>query len=186
MISENIADHVDAYKKHEQIIDAAHYILRSYNLENDNLERFEYRNEELQPNYIVITTEGSFGEPQIIRLPKNFFNFDLSLAVNLLAHEMLHVRQKTQVPFVEDKNEREWQAYTENLFHENFPQVPDAPLFNQKQFAEKALEYYKRMGEGSELQQKYAEEKAKVENRLDEILIERGEKKPENNDTESV
>ena len=32
-----------------------------------------------------------------------------------------------------------------------------------KEFGEKALEYYRRMGEGSELQQKYAEQKKEVE-----------------------
>ena len=83
-----------------------------------------------------------------------------------LAHEMLHVIQKTQLPYVEDKNEREWQAYTEMLFHHHFRTVPDAPDFNRKQFCEKALEYYNRMGEGSELQQKYAGEKQKVEQLL--------------------
>lgn len=87
---------------------------------------------------------------------------------------------------VEDKNEREWQAYTEMLFHKVFPHIPDAPDFNRKQFAQKALEYYRRMGEGSELQQKYAEEKIKVEQLLDEILIRRGEKQLQSPPSENI
>lgn len=170
--------HLDAYKTHNQILDAAEYIIRSFQLDNDNLEGFGLRDDE-KPNYVVVTTEGNFRELQKIMIPKNLFDFDLSLVLNLLAHEMLHVRQKTEEPVVEDKNEREWQAYYEMLFHKNFPQIPDAPDFNRKQFAEKAFEYYKRMGEGSDLQLKYADEKKDVEQIYDEILIKRGEKKVE-------
>lgn len=167
--------HLEAYKDHNQILDAAEYIIRSFQLDNDNLEGFGLRNDE-KPNYVVVTTEGNFRELQKIMIPKNLFDFDLSLVLNLLAHEMIHVRQKTEEPIVEDKNEREWQAYYEMLFHKNFPQIPDAPDFNRKQFAEKAFEYYKRMGEGSELQLKYDDEKKEVEQIYDEILIKRGEK----------
>ena len=175
MISNEMVSHIEAYKSHGQIIDAAEFVLRTFGLEDDFLKEFQYR-DEVKDNYLVITTEGDFGALQIIRLPLNFFNYNLELAVNLLAHEMLHVRQKTREPFVEDKNEREWQAYTENLFHKVFPQVPDAPLFNQKQFAQSALQYYNRMEEGGALQMKYAEEKKRVEARLEEILVARGEK----------
>lgn len=168
--------HLEAYKNHNQILDAAEYIIRSFQLDNDNLEGFGLRNDE-KPNYVVVTTEGNFRELQKIMIPRNLFDFDLSLVLNLLAHEMLHVRQKTEEPVVEDKNEREWQAYYEMLFHKNFPQIPDAPDFNRKQFAEKAFEYYKRMGEDSDLQLKYADEKKEVEQVYDEILIKRGEKK---------
>lgn len=176
---EQVNLHLDAYKKHDQILDAAEYIIRSFDLENEYFEGFGLRDDE-KPNYVVVTTEGNFGGLQKIMIPRNLFDFDVSLVLNLLAHEMLHVRQKTEKPIVEDKNEREWQAYYEMLFHKNFPQIPDAPDFNRKQFAEKAFEYYKRMGEGSELQLKYAEEKKEVEKVYEEILIRRGEKKTEN------
>lgn len=167
--------HVDAYKEHNQLFDAAEYLLRSFGLEDDHLEGFGLRNDE-KPNFVVVTTEGEFNGKQKIMIPKNLFDFDLSLVLNLIAHEMLHVRQKTQEPVVEDKNEREFQAYSEMLFHTNFPLIPDAPDFNRKQFCEKALDYYKRMGENSDLQKKYEAEKIKIEELLDEILIERGEK----------
>lgn len=165
MISEHVFDHISVFKTKNQIIDGVQFLIHSFGLENDNLTEFAFRDDE-KPNYIVLTTEGEIGEPQLLRFPRNILNFDLSLILVLIAHEMLHVRQKTQHPFVTDKNEREWQAYCEMLFHTHFPQIPDAPDFNQKQFCEKALEYYKRMGEGSELQQKYADEKALVEKKL--------------------
>ncbi|WP_434980548.1 hypothetical protein [Daejeonia sp. YH14] len=165
MVSEQIKTHIASYISHNQIIDAAKFLLHSYGVESDGLEGFGFRNDD-KPNFIVVTTEGEIGDLQTIMIPKNLFNFDLSLVLNLLAHEMLHVIQKTQLPYVEDKNEREWQAYTEMLFHHHFRTVPDAPDFNRKQFCAKALEYYNRMGEGSELQQKYAGEKKKVEQLL--------------------
>ncbi len=146
-------------------MDGVWFLIRSYGLENDNLTKLAFRDDE-QPNYIVLTTEGEVGSQQLLRFPRNIFRFDLSLVLVLIAHEMLHVRQKSQPPYVEDKNEREWQAYYEMLFHTHFPQIPDAPVFNQKQFCEKALEYYKRMGEGSALQLKYADEKILVEQKL--------------------
>lgn len=171
MISEQNRAHIRAYTQNNQILEAADYLISSFGLENENLKGFEFREDE-KPNFIVVTTEGNFGEPQIMRIPRNLFSFDISLILNLFAHEMLHVRQKTQPPFVEDKNEREWQAYCEMLFHTHFPQIPDAPDFNVKQFCEQALVYYNRMENGGELQQKYAEEKLKVEEKLKTFLSE--------------
>ena len=73
-------------------------------------------------------------------------------------------------PLIEDKNEREFQAYSEMLFHRNFPLVPDVSDFHKKFFAEKAVEYYKRMGENSELQQKYAAQQKEIENLISSLL----------------
>ena len=112
---------------------------------------------------MLLTTEGAPGEKQMVMIPKNLFDFDLNLVANIVAHEMLHVRQKAPVTLVEDKNEREFQAYYEMLFHKVFPNIPDVSDFHKKFFGEKALEYYKRMGENSELQQKYSEQKKEVE-----------------------
>ena len=112
---------------------------------------------------MLLTAEGEIGGRQMVMIPKNLFDFDLNLVVNMLAHEMLHVRQKAPENIVEDKNEREFQAYYEMLFHKVFPNVPEVSDFHKKFFGGKALEYYKRMGEGSELQTKYAEQKLEVE-----------------------
>ena len=81
----------------------------------------------------------------------------------MLAHEMLHVRQKAPENVVEDKNEREFQAYYEMLFHKVFPNVPDVSDFHKKFFGGKALEYYRRMGGNSELQENYKEQKLEIE-----------------------
>ncbi|WP_313804695.1 hypothetical protein [Flavobacterium sp.] len=142
---------------------AAEFILKEYGLEQPNFKGFEYR-EAAKPDFILMTTEGTFGEPQIIRLPENAFEFPLDLILNLMAHEMVHVIQKSKEKEVLDKNEREWQAYYEMLFHTIFPRIPECSDYHKKFFASKAFEYYNRMGEGSELQHKYAEQKLNVEN----------------------
>ncbi|KIA89266.1 hypothetical protein [Kaistella jeonii] len=160
---EHIKDHINAYKEHDQIFDAANFLIDSFGLESENFAGFGFR-PELEPNKMLLTTEGELGEKQMVMIPKNLFDFDLNLVVNMVAHEMLHVRQKAPEPLIEDKNEREFQAYCEMLFHKEFPLVPDVSDFHKKFFAEKALEYYKRMGEHSKLQYKYGEQKLELEN----------------------
>ena len=159
---EQINFNLQAYKEHGQIIDAAGFVVHQFGLENKDFAGFDYR-EEMEPNSILLTTEGNFGEPQKIIIPRNLFDFDLALVLNVIAHEMIHVGQRASKNFVEDKNEREWQAYYEMLFHKHFPQIPELSDFHKKYFADKALVYYGRMGEDSELQQKYAGEKAEVD-----------------------
>ena len=164
--------HLEAYRTHGQVLDAAQYIIRNFGLEHENFAGFGFR-EELSEKSLLLTAEGALGGKQKVYIPRNLFDFNLPLVLNLLAHEMLHVRQKAPDALVEDKNEREWQAYTEMLFHTVFPNIPDAPDFNRKQFAQKALEYYKRMGENSLLQLKYAAEKVTVQ----ALLVKLSEKK---------
>jgi len=159
---EQINLHLDAYKEHDQIIDAAQFLIHSFGLEHDNFGGFGFR-EELSPNSMLLTAEGELGKPQKVMIPKNLFDFDLSLVLNMMAHEMLHVSQKAPGQVIEDKNEREFQAYSEMLFHKVFPQIPEVADFHKKFFGNKALEYYRRMGEGSVLQQKYAEQKTEIE-----------------------
>ena len=165
---EHIADHLEAYKKHDQITDAAEYLISSFGLGHENFAGFGFR-PELEPDKMLLTAEGALGERQMVMIPKNLFDFDLNLVLNMLAHEMLHVRQKAPGNVVEDKNEREFQAYYEMLFHQIFPQVPDVSDFHKKFFGEKALEYYRRMGENSELQEKYKEQKLEVESLISSI-----------------
>lgn len=160
---ENIKDHLNAYKEHDQIFDAAHLLIETFGLESENFAGFGFRTE-LEPNRMLLTTEGVLGEKQMVMIPKNLFDFDLNLVANMVAHEMLHVRQKAPETLVEDKNEREFQAYYEMLFHNEFPLVPDVSDFHKKFFGEKALEYYKRMGENSDLQEKYSDQKIEVFN----------------------
>ncbi len=165
---ENFQSHVDAYRKNDQILDAANYLISSFNLEHENFAGFDFR-EELSTTSILLTAEGEIGSPQMVKIPKNLFDFDIKLVLNLLAHEMLHVRQKAPGSIMTDRNEREFQAYYEMLFHKVFPQIPNVSHFSQKQFAEKALDYYRKMGENSELQEKYVAQKLEVEELLDKI-----------------
>lgn len=90
---EQIHLHLTAYKEHDQIIDAAEYLIRSFNLEHENFAGFGFR-EELSPNSLLLTAEGELGQLQKVMIPKNLFDFDLNLVLNMVAHEMLHVRQK--------------------------------------------------------------------------------------------
>lgn len=145
-----------------ETIKAAQFLIQEYGLENPNFKGFELR-EKAKPEFILMTTEGALGEPQIIRIPENTFEYPLELMLNLLAHEMIHVSQKTKEHRIEDKNEREWQAYYEMLFHKIFPQIPEVADFHKRFFAKKALEYFNRMGEGSKLQLKYAAQKLEVD-----------------------
>ena len=66
------------------------------------------------------------------------FDFDLALVMNVIAHEMVHVSQRAAKDFVEDKNEREWQAYYEMLFINAFLSYRNFPTFIKKFFADKA------------------------------------------------
>ena len=156
---------VNTFHELGETIAAAQFLIQEYGLENPNFKGFELR-EKAKPEFILMTTEGALGESQIIRIPENTFEYPLHLMLNLLMHEMIHVSQKTKENLIEDKNEREWQAYYEMLFHKKFPQIPELPDFNKRFFAKKALEYYNRMDEGSELQLKYATQKLETDNLL--------------------
>jgi hypothetical protein len=157
-----IENKVKAFYEAGNTTDGIRWLIKKFDLQNDFLEEIAYR-DEAKPEYILMTTEGNFGEVQKIVIPKNTFEFPLPLILNLLAHEMLHVIQRTTQPYITDKNEREWQAYYEMLFHKIFPKVPENSSFHQEFFARKALEYYNRMEEGSALQHKYAAQKKEVE-----------------------
>lgn len=161
--------HLNTYKEHNQIIDAAKFIISSFDLEHDNFAGFGFR-EELSPTSMLLTAEGELGKPQKVMIPRNLFDFDLNLVLNMIAHEMLHVRQKAPGNVIEDKNEREFQAYYEMLFHTVFPQIPDVSDFHKKFFGNKALEYYRRMDKSPELQKKYAEHKKEIEHLINSLL----------------
>ena len=153
---------INTFHELGQTILAAEFIIEQYGLSHPNFKGFELR-EKAKPEFILMTTEGVLGEPQIIRIPENTFEFPLPLMLNLLMHEMIHVGQKKKDNVIEDKNEREWQAYYEMLFHSQFPQIPELSDFHKRFFANKALEYYNRMGEDTLLQIKYVLQKDEVD-----------------------
>lgn len=153
------------FQKHFLLNEAAQLILQQFKLQHTNLERFNFT-EPVQNGLLVMTTVGVLGKPQTINIPSNAFLYDAALIVNLIAHEMHHVKQKAPETLVLDKNEREFQAYSEMIFHEIFPLVPEVSDKQKVHFINKAFDYYARMGENSELQQKYELQK----NRLEIIL----------------
>lgn len=146
-------------------IEAAEFLLKVYKLNHHNFKGFELT-EEAKPEFILMVTIGALGKPQKVQIPKNVFQFPLVLILNLLAHEMLHVKQKAPESLIKDKNEREWQAYYEMLFHKEFPLIPIASNYYLKHFASKGMEYYHSMGRNSELQLKYLTQK----NEVDELI----------------
>ena len=162
---QDILQIVNNFHELGETIQAAEFLLNEYELNHTNFKSFELR-EIAKPDFILMTTEGVFGEKQIIRIPENTFEFPLELMLTLLAHEMVHVGQKQTGFFVNDKNEREWQAYYEMIYHEIYPKIPEVSLWHKQSFAKKALEYYDRMGENSELQYVYQKQKTEVEKLL--------------------
>ena len=158
---EDIKQNLDIFTTQNQILEAAQWLIKTFGLDDENFAGFGFR-DEVSNNSLLLTAEGVLGESQKIMIPKNLFDFDIVLVLNMLAHEMHHVRQKASENIIEDKNEREFQAYYEMLFHELFPQIPELSTFYKKQFGQKALEYYKRMGEESALQHLYTDKKNKL------------------------
>ena len=77
---------------------------------------------------------------------------------------MMHVKQKSPEIAMQDKNEREWQAYYEMLFHKEFPLIPKASAYHQKYFATKAFVYYDRSENEIPLRLKYENQKMEIEN----------------------
>ena len=152
---------VETYHELGDTISAANYVIETFEIKHPNFKGFQLR-EKANPDYVLMTTGGTFGKPQTITIPENTFEFEFILMLNLITHEMIHVGQKAKDTLVLDKNEREWQAHYEMLFHKTYPQIPDMPKNQQIFFSNKALYYYNRMGDGSDLQKKYAQQKEEV------------------------
>jgi len=170
MSFEDIELTIKTFHKHSLTKEAALWLLKVYELEHPNFAGFEFR-DEIQPDSILMTAEGIIGGPQIVRIPKNTFEFPLVLMLNLLAHEMMHVKQKAPEVALQDKNEREWQAYYEMLFHKEFPLIPKASTYHQKFFAEKAMVYYDRSEkEANPLRLKYEEQKREIEELIKNLV----------------
>ncbi len=170
MTFKNIENRVSEYYKKNQTITALYWVLKKYKMKTSNLEGFIFR-ESAKPEFILLTTEGEFNVSQKIRIPQNLFEFQLDLIITLLAHELIHVRQKTIKPFVLDKNEREFQAYYEMNFHTHFPLVPEISDYHKKFFAQRGLDYYNKMGENSELQNKYVNQMKEMKNLIEKLTL---------------
>lgn len=150
-----IQQKVQIFHELGQTIEAGLYILDQYEIKSEYFKGFELR-EKATASMILFTAEGEFGEPQIIKMPENAFEFDLTLIVNLIAHEMVHVIQKNREPYLKERSEREIEAYSEMLYHSKFPLVPKLPKHQEKFMANAILSYYKKIEENIEHQKKYA------------------------------
>lgn len=86
---------------------------------------------------------------------------DFGLLTRILAHELLHVDQRTRRLFpIRDHNERELLAYADTLFRSDLP--PIASVFVRKDFTKKGLEYYPRLSKWKQFL--YRSLKIKLEN----------------------
>jgi hypothetical protein len=71
-------------------------------------------------------------------------NFDFGLLVRILAHELLHVEQRTRRLFpMRNHDERELLAYADTLLRTDLPAT--ASNYVKKEFVKKGLSYYPRL-----------------------------------------
>ncbi len=164
-----IATQVKKISDTKGVLPAVAAMLKKYGILPQNVE-FALKPNDAAKN-LVVTTEGDFGKdlPQIVRVPENLFEFPMEMVVNMMAHEMLHISQKTGNELVMDKNEREFQAYYEGVFPENFTELPPCPNWLKKQLATQAIRYFNQMEAGSVLQNTYSDKKQSLDVFLAEI-----------------
>lgn len=165
MINPEFIIKIENLKKRNLTLEALQEILLQFDLHHPKFVGFAFR-DELNPKGLLLTAEGTEETGITIKVPKNILDFDISLIANLLMHEMYHVYQRTGDNQIITREEREWQAYREMIFHEKFKNIPALDEFYIRQFAEKALTYYDRMSDL--LQAKYAVEKIQIQKILNE------------------
>lgn len=166
MISNDFKNKINDYKKNDLIFEALQEILDHYHLNHDRFTGFHFR-EELNPTGLLLTAEGTNETGISIHVPRNILDFELELIANLIMHEVYHIHQRTGEHIIPTREEREWQAYYEMIFHLKFPQIPTLPDFYLLQFGKKALTYYQRMTD--ELKEKYKNQKEEVEEKITQL-----------------
>ena len=186
MITENFKERINYLNNNKLIVEALYEILDYLKLKHSAFTGFTFR-DEIDTKGLLLTAEGDESTGITIRVPRNVLDFDLTLLSNILMHEMYHVHQRSGNNQIETREEREWQAYTEMIFHKKFTQIPILATFYIKQFGEKALTYYAKMTD--ELKAKYAEEKADLEKILQTIYDKENKPKEDpkiENDTTTI
>ena len=166
MITPEFKERIAYLNKNHLVFEALYEILEKFDLKHPSFTGFGFR-EELNPKGLLLTAEGTEESGIQIRVPRNILDFDLALIANLLMHEMYHVYQRTGKDQIKVREEREWQAYHEMIFHEKFPHIPNLDNFYVKQFGNKALTYYNRMTD--DLKSKYQQQKENVDKLIFEI-----------------
>ena len=166
MITTEFKDRIKYLNKNNLVVEALYEIMDQFDLQHSSFTGFAFR-DEINPKGLLLTAEGTEETGIQIKVPRNILDFDLALVANLLMHEMYHVHQRSGNNQVIEREEREWQAYYEMIFHEKFLNIPVLADFYVKQFGAKAMTYYDRMSD--DLKQKYASQKTEVDRILNEI-----------------
>lgn len=183
MITTEFKERILYLKKNNLVIEALYEIMDQFDLKHSVFTGFDFR-DEINTKGLLLTAEGAEKTGIQIKVPRNILDFDLALVANLLMHEMYHVYQRSGDNQVEVREEREWQAYHEMIFHEKFPSIPVLADFYVKQFGAKAITYYDKMSD--ELKLKYADQKTDVEKVINKIVTKekpQPEKKENKTDT---
>lgn len=176
MITTEFKERILYLKKNNLVIEALYEIMDQFDLKHSVFTGFDFR-DEINTKGVLLTAEGAEKTGIQIKVPRNILDFDLALVANLLMHEMYHVYQRSGDNQVEVREEREWQAYHEMIFHEKFPSIPVLADFYVKQFGAKAITYYDKMSD--ELKLKYADQKTDVEKVINKIVT-KEKPQPEN------
>lgn len=176
MITTEFKERILYLKKNNLVIEALYEIMDQFDLKHSVFTGFDFR-DEINTKGLLLTAEGAEKTGIQIKVPRNILDFDLALVANLLMHEMYHVYQRSGDNQVEVREEREWQAYHEMIFHEKFPSIPVLADFYVKQFGAKAITYYDKMSD--ELKLKYADQKTDVEKVINKIVT-KEKPQPEN------
>ena len=119
MITEKFKERINYLNNNKLIVEALYEILDYLNLKHSSFTGFTFR-EDIDPQGLLLTAEGDESTGITIRVPRNVLDFDLVLLSNILMHEMYHVHQRSGDHQIELREEREWQAYTEMIFHKKF------------------------------------------------------------------
>ncbi len=179
-MEEDFKNRINYLKNSKLIIEALFEILNYFELNHSSFTGFVFR-DEIDSKGLLLTAEGDEQNGFTIHIPQNILDFDLALVSNLLMHEVIHLYQRSGQNQIKEREEREWQAYTEMIYHTIFPNVPNLTNFYKKQFGEKAISYYNKMS--LPLKSKYLIEKTNLEELLQEIYNKEDMMKEETTET---
>ena len=91
---EKLQFNLNAYKETGEILDGAKFLIHQFDLDDDNFAGFGFR-EELETNSILLTANGELGELQHVMIPRNLFDFDLTLTFTDWTTTFFIIKRKT-------------------------------------------------------------------------------------------
>jgi hypothetical protein len=121
-------------------------LLETFAIAHPNFSAIVYR-EASENKQVVVTTEGNYGEieKQLIRVPKNIFDFPIDFIAHMLAHEFIHIEQRARPGYSAAREEREFEAYYHGIFPTKY-NLPPCPDWLRLQFCKSIERYYNSMG----------------------------------------